>query len=60
MRNRFPTLHRTTWRQRFLAIACQADVARRPAPAAEPAPRRPADPVARAAIRVRLAAITSH
>jgi hypothetical protein len=57
MKNRFPTLHRMTWRTRFVAIARQADAARR-APAADAAPRRPADGAQRAAIRVRFAAIS--
>jgi hypothetical protein len=53
MKNRFPNLHRASWRQRFVAIARQA--------AAEPAaPRRPVDGVLRSRIRVRFAAISSH
>ena len=61
MRNRFPHLHQSGWRQRFVAIARQADTTRRvPAVAAEMAPRRPVDAVVRSEIRVRFAAITSH
>ena len=54
MKNRFPTLNRTTWRHRFLAIARQAEQP------AERIPRRAQDPSARAEIRVRFAALTSH
>ena len=62
MKNRFPTLHRTGWRQGFVAIARQVDASRRDAPsaAAGMAPRRPVDAAARAEIHVRFAAITSH
>jgi hypothetical protein len=62
MKNRFPFLHRTGWRQRFVAIARQADaVVRRPAALSmEAAPRRPVDGDQRAQVRVRFAAITSH
>ena len=60
MKNRFPTLQRATWRSRFVAIARQADAARRaPAAAADPAPRRPVAAAQRTAIRVRFAAITA-
>jgi hypothetical protein len=54
MKNRFPTLNRTTWRHRFLAIARQAEQP------AERIARRAQDPSARAEIRVRFAALTSH
>ena len=60
MKNRFPHLHRAGWRQRFVAIARQADAMRLPALSAQAAPRRPAPAEARTAIRVRFAAITSH
>jgi hypothetical protein len=63
MKNRFPANYRAQWRQRFVAIARQADAMRRQAMAgADPStpPRRPAAAAARAAIRVRFAAITSH
>jgi hypothetical protein len=61
MKNRFPTSHRNGWRQRFVAIARQADAARRGPPRGdEGAPHRPRDPSARAAIRVRFVAISSH
>ena len=62
MKNRFPTLYRATWRSRFIAIARQADTPSRVAeiPPRELAPRRPANPAARSAIRVRFAAIVSH
>jgi hypothetical protein len=62
MKNRFPTLNRTSWRHRFLAIARQADPIR-PGSFAQPAERtmrRAQDASARAEIRVRFAAITSH
>ena len=59
MKNRFPTLNRATWRSRFVAIARQADDARRATVAGEAAPRRVANASERAAIRVRFAAITS-
>jgi len=59
MKNRFPTLYRATWRSRFVAIARQADDARRATVAGEAAPRRVASADQRAAIRVRFAAITS-
>ena len=52
MKSRFPTDQRATWRQRFIAIARQAKPAER-------APR-PASPAARAAVRVRFAALSSH
>ena len=63
MKNRFPATARAQWRQRFVAIARQAEAMGREAMAAqEPstAPRRPAAATARAAIRVRFAAISSH
>lgn len=61
MKSRFPHNHRITWRQRFVAISRQADAARRMvAPDSDVAPRRPGDGSARAEIRVRFAAITSH
>jgi len=63
MKNRFPATARAQWRQRFVAIARQAEAMGRPSlAAADPslAPRRPAAATVRAAIRVRFAAITSH
>lgn len=63
MKNRFPATARAQWRQRFVAIARQAEAMGHPAvAAAEPpaAPRRPAPAMVRSAIRVRFAAITSH
>ena len=59
MKNRFPTTYRSRWRTRFVAIARQADAARRATAAGEAAPRRLASAAQRAAIRVRFAAITS-
>ena len=61
MKNRFPHAHRTGWRQRFLAIARQADPIRRTlAPAADAPTRRPVDGLARTRIRVRFAALRTH
>jgi hypothetical protein len=58
MKNRFPTLHRNSWRQRFVAIAREAHDAGRLPVVADLAPRRAVDPAARAEIRVRFAALT--
>ncbi len=52
MKNRFPNDQRATWRQRFIAIARQAAPAERPP--------RPANAAARAAVRVRFAALSAH
>ena len=62
MKNRFPHIHRTGWRQRFVAIARQTDAVRRTlaAPATDAPPRRPVDGLARTRIRVRFAALRSH
>jgi hypothetical protein len=62
MKNRFPTLHRATWRSRFIAIARQADTTSRVTEIQprELAPRRAANPAVRSAIRVRFAALVSH
>jgi hypothetical protein len=61
MKNRFPATARAQWRQRFVAIARQAEaMGALVAPEAPAAPRRPAPPMARSALRVRFAAITSH
>ena len=62
MKNRFPNVHRAGWRQRFVAIARQADPLRRalPAPASDAPPRRPVGGLARTQIRVRFAALRTH
>jgi hypothetical protein len=61
MRIRFPTLRRATWRQRFVAIARQADgLAILAGAGPEVAPHRPSGPRAPAAIRVRFAPLRSH
>ncbi len=61
MKARFPSDHRATWRERFVAIARQADVAGKP-PFVEldlPRPRR-RSLASKVAVRVRFAAICIH
>ena len=63
MKNRFPSDRRATWRERFLAIARQADVAgERVREAVEVdglRPRRRVFP-SKSALRVRLASLSTH
>lgn len=62
MKNRFPNVRRASWRQRFVAIARHADAMRRAigAGVGDLPPRRQRLPGARAAVRVRFAALRSH
>ena len=54
MRKRFAHSERASWRQRFIAIARQAEAME------AVAPRRPVAGLVRTRIRVRFAAIASH
>ena len=61
MKARFPSERRATWRERFVAIARQADAAGRP-PATEQESARPRlrSLASKVAVRVRFAAICIH
>lgn len=61
MKTRFPSDRRATWRERFVAIARQADLAGTP-PATQLELSRPRlrSTTSRAAVRVRFAAICIH
>ena len=61
MKNRFPSECRVTWRERFVAIARQADTAGRiTAPELDLPRPRVRSLASKVAIRVRFAAITTH
>ena len=62
MKTRFPSERRASWRERFVAIAreAHAGAAGAATPAAEARPRPPRSQAAKAAVRVRFAALGMH